>query len=616
MTHDYGWAGTVATFLATPRDVWLDSLERHLERLLHHRAAATQHAAWVASHDVLTSAFRELIAVEHTALEWGVACEYELPLEGGRRPDVVVLAGGSVVVLEFKSTMTMLAADADQARAYARDLADYHKASHDRPADAIIVLPNGPGWAIELDDGTIGTGPDGLAHYLHHNATPGQIDLEEWLHSPYEPLPSLVAAAKRIFANEPLPHVKRALAAGIPEALDYLISVARSAEPDRSRELAFVTGVPGSGKTLLGLRLVYEGSTDEGKATFLSGNKPLVEVLQYALKSRVFVKDLHKAILDYGVKGKVPREHIIVFDEAQRAWDRDRVLDKQHVDASEPDLLIQAGERVAGWSVLVGLVGERQEIYAGEEAGIGQWADALDPPKSSVDWRVHCAPKLAPTFSRHRVATANVLDLTVSLRSRRAEDLHQWVAALLAGELGAAARSAAPLHNDGFTMYLTRSLDDAKDFVRVRYEGEPDARYGLIASSQDTKMLPQHGISNDFMATKRVKYGPWYDAPPDDPLSCCQLRDVVTEFGCQGLELDMPIIGWGLDMTWDGRAWRLQPKRRRDPVRDPDQLLRNTYRVLLTRGRDGFIVFLPPVQPLDQTEHALLATGVRPLPAM
>jgi DUF2075 family protein len=328
----------------------------------------------------------------------------------------------------------------------------------------------------------------------------------------------------------------------------------------------------------------------------------------------VFVRDLHKAILDYGVKGKVPREHIIVFDEAQRAWDRERVSAKRQVDASEPDLLVRAGERVGSWSLLVGLVGEGQEIYAGEEAGLEQWAEALDRPNAADEWTVHCAGKLVPSFVRHHVAIADALDLTISLRSRRAERLHEWVALLIDGSLGAAARLAAPLHNDGFTMYLTRDLDDAKQYVRERYDGERDARYGLIASSQDTKLLPRHGIPNDFMATKRVKYGPWYDAPHDDPRSCCALQEVVTEFGCQGLELDMPIIGWGADLRWDGRSWELRPKRRRDPVHDPLRLLRNTYRVLLTRGRDGFITFLPPVPQLDQTEHALLAAGIRPLP--
>jgi hypothetical protein len=252
--HDYGWAGTAAEFLATPLEPWLAALDEHLDGLMHCRAAPSQVDAWTECHRVVAGALRRCIDADAAALEWGVAFEYELPLEGGRRPDVVVLAGESVVVLEFKSHDVLLAADADQARAYARDLADYHKATHGRPFDAMVVLPNRSGWAFEFDDGTVATAGDGLADYLQKAATPGRIDLGQWLDSPYEPLPTVVAAAKRIFAHEPLPHVKAALSAGIPEALEYLVGLARDVEVAAGRALAFVTGVPGSGKTLLGLR--------------------------------------------------------------------------------------------------------------------------------------------------------------------------------------------------------------------------------------------------------------------------------------------------------------------------------------------------------------------------
>src|SRR5205085_1496988 len=157
------------------------------------------------------------------------------------------------------------------------------------------------------------------------------------------------------------------------------------------RALAFVTGVPGSGKTLVGLRLVYERSTMEGKAAFLSGNGPLVDVLQDALRSSVFVKDLHKIVLGYGKQGRMPREHILVFDEAQRAWDVKQVDRKHGIAKSEPDLLIGIGEKVPGWTVLVGLVGEGQEIHTGEESGIEQWATALEPPNATAAWKVWCA---------------------------------------------------------------------------------------------------------------------------------------------------------------------------------------------------------------------------------
>jgi Schlafen group 3, DNA/RNA helicase domain len=613
MTKTWGWAGSVRAFLSTPIDAWLADLSAHLHGLLGKHPSATQLAAWRDEHGCVTDALKWCSHVDAAPLEWGIAFEYELPLEGGRRPDVVVLAGDVVNVLEFKSSASASPADLDQVRAYARDLADYHKESHGRRVQPILVLMGAKGALPPVDE-TIVTGPDDLHRYLYESSGEEQLDVDAWVGSAYEPLPTLVAAAKRIFRHEPLPHVYTALSAGIPQALEYLLELCRSTERRTGRALAFVTGVPGSGKTLVGLRLVYEGSTMEGKAAFLSGNGPLVEVLRNALGSGVFVKDLHKIILDYGSRGRVPREHIIVFDEAQRAWDRDRVLAKRRIDASEPDLLVRAGEQVTGWSVLVGLVGEGQEIYAGEEAGMVQWATAVRAPNAQVDWDLHCPTKLAHEFPD--ATFVDHLDLNVSLRSRRASLLHEWVRMLLAGELSDAARLAVGIHHEGFAMYLTRDLDEAKAYARSRYEGHDEARYGLLASSHADRFLEGHGIPAGFRTSVATgRFGRWYNAPPDDPGSCCSFQRAATEFGCQGLELDLPVVGWGNDLTWsDTREWKLRPKRRRDFIDDPEQLLRNAYRVLLTRGRDGFVVFLPADAQLDGTELALLAAGVRPLP--
>jgi DUF2075 family protein len=286
---------------------------------------------------------------------------------------------------------------------------------------------------------------------------------------------------------------------------------------------------------------------------------------------------------------------------------------ERDIAASEPDILVAAGERVPDWAVLVGLVGEGQEIYAGEEGGLPQWRDAALPPNTSASWHVHCAPDLAQTFAGLEVSTSHLLDLTVSLRSRRAHMLHVWVQCVLDGDLSSAAKVAAAVYASGFPMYITRSLSDAQTYAEWRYEGEDEKRFGLIASSH-AKILPKFDVPNDFQSTKRVKYGPWYSAPRDDPKSCCHCSEVVTEFGCQGLELDLPIVCWGDDMRWDGTEWRLKPIRRKKPIDDPEQLLRNAYRVLLTRGRDGFVIFLPDAAELNLTEHALLAAGVRPLP--
>ncbi len=408
-----------------------------------------------------------------------------------------------------------------------------------------------------------------------------------------------------------------ALSAGIPETVEYLGSLVDVAAEEGGRVLAFVTGVPGAGKTLVGLRLVYERSQAAGTATFLSGNGPLVAVLQDALKSRAFVRDLHAYIKTYGLDDKrVPAEKVVVFDEAQRAWDRDYMHLKRGIDRSEPELLVSAGERIPNWAVLVGLVGEGQEIHSGEEAGMSQWQEAASAPNASQPWVIHCASKLAPVFDGITVRTDDRLDLTVSLRSRRADQLHRWVALLLEGSLALAARPALQIHNHGFELYLTRDLEEAKGYVLRRYADEPAKTFGLVASSH-AKVLPKHGVDNGFMATTQtMNYGKWFNGERGDPKSCTGLVKPVTEFGCQGLELDLPIVCWGEDYQWMNGAWLPTPIRRRVPQHDAVQLLKNTYRVLLTRGRDGFIIWLPPDSRLDETETALLAAGVRPVPVV
>ncbi len=616
MPDSWGWAGSVSTFLDVPRERWLAELGAHLTRLLDRPASGSQTKAWQEEHAVIHAAMRECALVDRATLDWSIAFEYELPYEGGRRPDVVVLAGGTVVVLEFKSGRSVAAGSLDQVRAYARDLSEYHRESHGRPVVPMLVLAGAGDEAHVLSDGLVVTGPVALSRYVHAAASAGVIDRSTWLDSPYEPLPMLVAAAKRIFRHEPLPHVRRALAQGIPEAIDYLVEVCRRNEAGQRRALAFVSGVPGAGKTLVGLRLVYEASTLEGRAVFLSGNGPLVDVLQDALQSSVFVKDLHKFILDFGKRARVPREHIVVFDEAQRAWDREQVEEKHAVAASEPDLLVQAGERIPEWAVLVGLVGSGQEIHVGEEGGVQQWSVAVSAPNAREPWAIHCGPSIADAFAEQDVAVNKVLDLTTSLRSRRAEDLHEWVRSFLDGDLPAANGLAQRVHTAGFGLYVTRDLDTAKTYARALYDGQVDERYGLVASSRATN-LPAWGLDNGFRAVQKVKIAAWFNAPPSDARSCCALTDPVTEFKCQGLELSLPIVCWGNDLIWEpaSRAWRKKPRRRaRSRIHNSDQLLLNAYRVLLTRGRDGLVIWVPPDQALDDTNIAILAAGVRPLP--
>lgn len=566
--------------------------------------------AWREEHSILDSQLSAVFSQIPAAADWGIVFEFELPLEGGRRPDVVILAGSAIVVLEFKSQPIAYQAWIDQVDAYARDLSEYHAASHGVPVHAILVL--GGATVDDQRSRTLILGPSQLANHLIERSRPGSIELKGWLEAPYTPLPTLVAAARRIFKHEPLPNIRRALSEGIPQTVELLVALANQAEARSKRMLILLTGVPGSGKTLAGIRLVYERSDTTGKALFLSGNGPLVKVLQNALKSVVFVRDLHAFVRTYGIGSRVPRENILVFDEAQRAWDEKYMHTKRGVQKSEPELLLKIGERVPGWTTLVGLIGEGQSIHSGEEGGLTQWRSALNAKSRTEPWELHCPPGLVTEFSGIDAVPHAELDLTASLRTRKAYHLHDWVSLLLNGCLELAAQQSGKVDRRGYPIYLTRNLEEAKRYARDRYAGEEEARFGLLTSSR-ARILPQFGIDNSFMATSHMNVGRWFNAAASDTDSCCALLQPVTEFGCQGLELDLPIVCWGEDYRWEGQGWHLSPGRSRYKQDNPEQLLRNAYRVLLTRGRDGMVIFVPPVAQLEETASALLRAGIDPL---
>jgi len=233
-----------------------------------------------------------------------------------------------------------------------------------------------------------------------------------------------------------------------------------------------------------------------------------------------------------------------------------------------------------------------------------QWADAV--AEAAHRFSVHVPPHLAAAFNRVGWRENHLLNLTLSLRTHRAERVQEWVAALIDARTNDAARLAPELHESGFDLYVTDDLEKAKRYVRRRYAEEPEKRYGLLASSKAGN-LRDLGVDNEWEATRRLKIGPWFNAPADDPLSCCQLDRPVTEFQCQGLELDMPIVCWGDDLGWADGQWK--SFRRTLAARDSHQLRLNSYRVLLTRGRDGVIMFVP--QNLREDQSAAVVEVLR-----
>lgn len=313
---------------------------------------------------------------------------------------------------------------------------------------------------------------------------------------------------------------------------------------------------------------------------------------------------------------------MIVFDEAQRAYDQAQVAIK-HPDMpakSEPALMIDFADRVPEWSVVIGLIGSGQEIHIGEEGGVGQWRSAVE---SSIDprrWTIHCPETLGDVFDGSSVPVDihPELDLKVELRFHLADRLHEFVAGLLEVAPAASLRSTGGyLATKGFHLRMTRNLDTAKQYLRDRYADDSDARFGMVASSRD-KTLCEFGVPNGFQDTKNVRLGPWYGEPEGDVLarSCRQLAKCVTEFGAQGLELDAALVAWGTDFVLKSGAWTNEHARKYsspDSIKDPLQLRKNAYRVLLTRGRDGSVMFIPKVKALDETFAYFQSIGIREL---
>lgn len=607
----HGWSGSIRSFLDQPASIVESSLADHLVGLLRMNPSQSQIEAWLEEVAVLKKTFRDLAISRMDCLDWSIVLEYELPLEGGRRPDVIVLAPKQVFVLEFKQDPTLSRSALDQVSAYARDLAEYHSKTHGLEVVPVLI-PTRTQDKSEIRDVVHIISPNRLASTLDDCPMGKPMNLEDWLDGDYAPLPTLIAAAKMIFSNERLPAIKRAESYGVAKAVVKLKEIAQRSLENSERSLAFVSGVPGAGKTLVGLQFVYEESDQSSQAIFLSGNGPLVEVLRDALKSKAFVSDLHAFIKSYGMTSKIPRQNIIVFDEAQRAWDASHMMLKKAIELSEPELLISIGEKISGWATLVGLIGHGQEIHTGEEAGITGWLDALKSEHSLADWKVYVPPRFAACFPGQSVVEYQELDLNHTLRSKQAEHLHMWVQNLLDGKFSDASTYSQRIWMQNFPIFVTRNLVDAKEYVSSRFQGETSKRYGIIASSKD-RILPNYGIANGFQDTKRVKNAKWYNEDLGSPGSCCNMEEIVTEFGCQGLELDMAIVAWGNDFLWSGKNWEMRKMRTRIPQLDPHQLRLNSYRVLLTRSREGIVVFIPPEPEFDSTEHAFLASGARVL---
>ena len=631
-----GWDSSFADFRAAPPKQIRERLAEFITD-----ASPEQHRAWTDSIPPLQTEVSQVLIRDELARHYSAILEYELPMES-RRPDVVLLVGAGVMVIELKGKTTPSQADLDQAAAYARDLRNYHRECAGREVTAVLVPTRARGYQREVA-GVHVTGPDGLddlVEALTRTKREPVLTRDAFLSDgAYCPLPTIVEAARELMEKGTLRTINRAHAATQP-AVDEISRIIHQAALTKSRHLILLTGVPGAGKTLVGLQTVHARYLDDlavsradGKATapavYLSGNGPLVEVLQYEMKAaggdgKTFVRGVKEYIKRYSTaRSPVPPEHVLVFDEAQRAYDADMVRAKHdRADArSEPEEFIGFADRIPEWCVVVGLIGSGQEIHIGEEGGLGQWKTAVEGSAKRSEWTVHAPNAVAGLFKGGAVPFEHkpTLNLDKELRFHFAGNLHRYVALLLDGsDADELAPLARQLDVAGYHLRLTRSLDTAKQYLRDRYGQDPQSRFGIVASSRD-KALEAFGVRNDFQSTNKfLKIGPWYGDNETDygGRSCRLLEACVTEFGAQGLELDATLLAWGTDFVRRDGRWSnalARGYKRGTKVKDPMQLRLNAYRVLLTRGRDGAVLFVPPITELDETHAYFVAAGMTPL---
>jgi len=644
-TQQAGWYGPIMDFVEEDRTIVRKALESFIED-----AGSSQIRAWRDSIPMLQRVLKTMKTINEGAgviVDDGTLLEYVLPMEGGRRPDVLVLENGVVVVLEFKGKERWDISDVDQAIGYKRDLENYHSICQDEqhPVHAILVMTRRTETHIEKD-GIFISGPEELPELLASLTQKGDfppLNAEHFLKGEYLPLPSLIKAAKLHFLHSDLPTIRRASANTDP-AYDRAQDIIKESHKTGRRKLILLSGVPGSGKTLVGIRLSYESEfsklattriiprsngtfqeiTPPNASIFLSGNGPLVAVLKNALGrgSNQFIQDVRKYVQHHESGDKrIPLHHVIIFDEAQRAWDKDKV-ERRHkgaVKGSEPDMFIGMANRIPDWGAVVGLIGTGQEIHDGEESGLQQWVDAIVNTGSVDNWDIHAPPGIIEQLETGTIQSYSepYLTLNTTIRTHFGEMLHHWVDGVIGHvetPYGDLVQLYSQLKKSGFKIYFTDNLRKAKMYLWNRYEKSPDARYGMICSSRD-KSLANYGMKT-LSWPKTLNYGRWYNESQNHGDSCCALKITVTEFDSQGLELDCTLIGWGTDFILQNSKWNNDlAKNYRIPknIKDAFTLRRNAYRVLLTRARDGMILYLPNDELLNETKEHLIKCGVEDL---
>ena len=575
-----------------------------------------------------------------------IAFEYTVPRIGSRI-DVVCIIKGVIFLLEFKvgESVHKKSID-DQVMDYALDLKYFHELSEDRYIVPISVATEASESAVTISSGrlqfsskdkicndVLRCNKNTIADAINKGLSSVKLNeisslvINDWINSRYQPTPTIIEAAQALYRNHTVENISRNGAGvenltvttnAINEIIDHCKATDRKA-------ICFVTGVPGAGKTLAGLNIAnYRHSFDINEhAVFLSGNGPLVDVLTMALandkaerenisKKRAkqevssFVQNIHKFRDDALSTELAPVERVAIYDEAQRAWDKTQLAKFMktkkgipNFDQSEPEFLISVMDRHEDWAVIICLVGGGQEIYKGE-AGIEDWFKAMRT--NYFNWDIYVSEKVIAAETEYISAQlleelcairpinkVTSLHLGVSLRSFRSAELSSFVKHVIDNN----AQEAYNIHSSmkkSYSIYLTRNLNDAKEWVKKVARGTE--RYGLLASA-GAKRLRGEGV----WVLQDIEHVNWFLKDKDHVDSSCSLEVVASEFKVQGLEIDYGILAWDIDFryvngdfdyfSFAGTSWR----HINNEIKQ--KYLKNAYRVLLTRARQGLVIYVP-----------------------
>lgn len=572
--------------------------------------------------------------LEACDMEGDIIFEYDI-IRLGKRIDVIMLIRHMVFSLEFKNGKNIYTVqDAQQAEDYAVDIKNFHKESEDLYVCPILIATDAPAYSKEQ---SLGCYPDKQIHLQRENiktvipkiakltglyGDDNEIDFNRWFNSAYHPTPTIIAAAVEAYTTHDISEIAHSEAGqyDIDLCESKLNEIIDSAQKNGKKCVCFVTGVPGAGKTLVGLDTVAK-NLKYGRGSlsvYLSGNGPLVEVLREALRrSAKEKKQLNhettaaiNALIQSSLAFKNDNvthnhptaENILIFDEAQRVWDEQK-MKKKHNDpmmaVSEPYLLYSIMDRHKDWAVMICLVGLGQDIYDGE-VGINEWFKC--GIKDFKEWELFYSPELFNQIEDKNIDRKMIkeyelchevpeLHLKTSVRSFRANKQAAFVDNLLDNNL----EETCKIYNsifEKYPVYVTRDFDSGKKWVKAQVRGSQ--RCGVLACSSAQRLKPE-GI---YVPTD-IDVKNWFLAPSNDLRSSNMLEVVASEFKVQGLEIDWSLVCWDADLRrnkkddgWEhynfrGTKW---VKRKKE---EQQRYLVNSYRVLLTRARQGMVIFVP-----------------------